>query len=83
MLENGGTLLLEKNPDQEGFIGPGHNGDIITDKAGDTWIIYHAFDKREPIRRVMLLDKLDWKDGWPVIVGAQPSFNLHDGPVFN
>ena len=83
LLENGGTLLLEKNPDKDGFIGPGHNGDIITDKAGQTWIMYHAFDKKEPIRRVMLLDKLNWENGWPVIVKSQPSFDEQNGPNFN
>ena len=83
LLENGGTLLLQKNPGEEGFIGPGHNGDIVTDKAGQTWMIYHAFDKKDPVRRVMLLDKISWVDGWPVIDGAQPSVGLHPGPVFD
>jgi len=82
LLENGGTLLLEKNPDLEGFIGPGHNGDLITDKAGLTWMVYHAFVRKEPVRRVMLLDKIDWIDGWPVIDKAQPTFKPHDCPVF-
>lgn len=82
LLENGGTLLLQKNAGEEGFIGPGHNGDIVTDKAGQTWMIYHAFDKKEPTRRVMLIDKINWKDGWPVIDGAQPSIQTQKGPVF-
>lgn len=82
LLENGGTLLLQKNPGQGGFIGPGHNGDFVTDKAGQTWMIYHAFDKKQPTQRVMLLDKIYWKEGWPVIDNAQPSFMPHDRPVF-
>jgi len=82
LMENGGTLLLEKNPDTDGFIGPGHNGDIITDKAGQTWIVYHAFDKKEPIRRVMLLDKVEWTDGWPVIEKNQQGIKPHERPVF-
>jgi len=82
LLENGGTLLLQKDPGQDGFIGPGHNGDIVTDKAGQTWMIYHAFDKKEPTRRVMLLDKIDWKEGWPVIENSEPTFTSHQGPVF-
>lgn len=84
LLENGGTLLLQKNSGEDGFIGPGHNGDIVTDKAGQTWIIYHAFEKNQPDRgRVMLLDKIEWKEGWPVIDKSQPSVKPHDGPVFN
>lgn len=82
LLENGGTLLLEKNPEPEGFIGPGHNGDLVTDKAGYTWMIYHAFDKKEPTRRVMLLDKVDWRENWPVIEKKEPSFEQQPGPVF-
>ncbi|WP_083934999.1 family 43 glycosylhydrolase [Segetibacter koreensis] len=82
LLENGGTLLLRKNPDKEGFVGPGHNGDLITDKAGQTWMIYHAFDKKQPNRRVMLLDKIEWKEGWPFINNSQPSIEPHPGPVF-
>jgi arabinan endo-1,5-alpha-L-arabinosidase len=82
LLENGGTLLLEKNPDRDGFIGPGHNGDLVTDKAGQTWMFYHAFDKKAPIRRVMLLDKIDWIDGWPVIEKNQPSYKPQNRPVF-
>ena len=82
LLENGGTLLLQKDPGEDGFIGPGHNGDIVTDKAGQTWMIYHAFDKKQPVRRVMLLDKIDWKDGWPVIENSEASFTPHERPVF-
>ncbi len=34
LLENGGTLLLQKNAGPTGFVGPGHNGDIVKDKSG-------------------------------------------------
>jgi arabinan endo-1,5-alpha-L-arabinosidase len=83
LLQNGGTLLLQKNEGAEGFIGPGHNGDLVTDKKGQTWMVYHAFDKQNPAKgRVMLLDKIDWVDGWPVMAGVQPSVNAQAGPVF-
>lgn len=82
LLENGGTLLLQKDTGEDGFIGPGHNGDIVTDKAGQTWMIYHAYNKKQPYRRLMLLDKINWVDGWPVIDESQPSTTLHKGPVF-
>lgn len=80
LLEDGGTLLLQKNEGAEGFIGPGHNGDIITDKSGVTWMLYHGFDKRDPVRRVMLLDRVDWVDGWPQMQGAQPTTGVQAGP---
>jgi arabinan endo-1,5-alpha-L-arabinosidase len=57
----------------ERWLAPGHNS-IITDKAGDTWIIYHAIDVNRPrqrqeddinSRRILLIDKIEWRDGWP------------------
>lgn len=83
LLNNGGTMLLKANTGEEGFLGPGHNGDIITDKNGDTWMLYHAFHKKNDKRgRVMLLDKIEWVDGWPVIKGAAPSVGPQPAPVF-
>ncbi|GAA0553036.1 family 43 glycosylhydrolase [Chitinophaga japonensis] len=83
LLENGGTLLLQGNPGNTGFAGPGHNGDIITDKAGQTWLVYHAYRKDDDKRgRVMLLDKISWENGWPVIRGAVPSLERQTAPVF-
>ncbi len=67
---------------QQGFVGPGHNGDIFTDDAGDTWMLYHAFDKDKGYKRMMLLDKIEWIDSWPYILNNQPSFTPHKGPVF-
>ena len=48
----------------------------MTDKAGETWIIYHAIDVNRPrqrqedevnSRRVLLMDRVEWRDGWPRI----------------
>ena len=73
------SIILEKN----GFwVAPGHNS-IISDGAGRDWIVYHAVDARHPrekatdeinTRRVMLIDRIAWRNGWPFIDG--PS----DGP---
>jgi arabinan endo-1,5-alpha-L-arabinosidase len=52
---------------------PGHNS-VVTDAHGDDWIVYHAVDVRRPrakptddvnTRRVMLIDRLVYVDGWP------------------
>jgi arabinan endo-1,5-alpha-L-arabinosidase len=57
------------------WIAPGHNS-VITDELGRDWILYHAVDERRPrakpgddvnTRRVMLIDRIEWKDGWPRI----------------
>jgi arabinan endo-1,5-alpha-L-arabinosidase len=51
---------------------------VITDASGQDWIVYHAVDVRRPrvkptdeinTRRVMLIDRIRWQNGWPVIDG--------------
>jgi arabinan endo-1,5-alpha-L-arabinosidase len=81
LLDNGGTMILQKNPGTEGFTGPGHNGDIIEDNRGQTWMVYHAFDKKQPTRRVMLLDQVRWVDGWPEIEQSVPGLQRQAGPA--
>jgi arabinan endo-1,5-alpha-L-arabinosidase len=64
------SLMLFKS---EHWLAPGHNS-IVTDAAGDVWIVYHAIDVKRPrqrqedeinSRRILLIDKVEWKDGWP------------------
>ena len=78
------SIVLEK---RGYWIAPGHNS-IVTDRAGNDWIVYHAVDTRHPreaasdevnTRRVMLIDRIVWKNGWPVIDG--PSATPEPGPV--
>jgi arabinan endo-1,5-alpha-L-arabinosidase len=56
---------------------PGHNS-VIADAAGTDWIVYHAVDTARPrekptdepnTRRILLIDRIGWHDGWPVIDG--------------
>lgn len=84
LLDGGGTLLLQADDGPDGFVGPGHNGDIEEDQQGQTWIFYHAFHKAGTGRggRVLLMDKVEWQDGWPVIKNAQPSFTPQKRPAF-
>lgn len=60
------------------WIAPGHNS-IATDESGQDWILYHAVDARRPrakatdevnTRRVMLVDRIEWRNGWPVVASA-------------
>jgi len=78
------SLMLFKS---ERWLAPGHNC-IVTDKAGDTWIIYHAIDVNRPrqtqedeinSRRILLIDKIEWKDGWPHV--GTPSDTPQKAPV--
>lgn len=73
------SILLHNNR----FTAPGHNS-IIQDDAGQDWIIYHAIDRtNERLGRIMLIDRIDWKNGWPVINNEQgPSYTLQKrGPI--
>jgi arabinan endo-1,5-alpha-L-arabinosidase len=66
------SLMLERN---DRWLAPGHNC-LVTDKKGDVWMIYHAIDVERPrqrqqdeinSRRVLMIDRIDWRDGWPWI----------------
>ncbi len=71
------------------WLAPGHNS-VVEDARGDHWILYHAVDTRRPrsrptdeinTRRVMLLDRLVWRDGWPRVEGDGPSTGSQSGPA--
>lgn len=79
-------LVLEANGR---WVAPGHNS-VTRDDAGTDWILYHGVDARRPrtkpgddvnTRRVMLLDRLEWIDGWPQIAGKSPTSTQQRGPV--
>jgi len=71
----GGTPVLFQNGNR--WVGVGHNT-VFPDAAGQWWTIYHGVDVNEPFfsardkltRRLALLDRIDWIDGWPVARGA-------------
>ncbi len=83
----GGTPVLNQNGNR--WVGAGHNA-VATDLAGQDWIVYHAIDRADPYlngteginERPMLLDRLDWVDGWPAVnAGRGPSDTPQRGPV--
>lgn len=62
---------------------PGHNS-VITDEAGNDWMVYHAIDTRQrylktgnpedqAVRRPMLIDRGDYRDGWMQVGDGTPS----------
>ena len=79
MLDNAYEVVIKRS---DRFIGPGHNSDIITDKAGDDWILYHAVDARDPRGRKPLLDKIIWIDDWPTVLNGRPSEAPQPAPLF-
>lgn len=75
--------LLEAN---DMWLGPGHNA-IVTDGAGDDWIVYHAIDPDHPfqpaidaVRRPMLIDRLTWNNGWPELAAGGPTSGPQPAP---
>ena len=83
----GGTTVITQNGNK--WIGPGHHA-FITDAAGQDHIVYHAIDRGTPWltdpfginRRPMLIDDIDWIDGWPrARAGAGPSDTPQPAPV--
>jgi len=81
-----GTLLLQGN---ETFAGPGHNARLIQDDNGADWLLYHGIDKSQGTvssgasRRMLMLDQIIWRDGWPEIDGGVPSTTPKKAPWFN
>ncbi|ADV42673.1 family 43 glycosylhydrolase [Bacteroides helcogenes] len=78
MLDNKHEVLIHKN---NAFVGTGHNSEIVEDNAGNDWFFYHAVSTKNPEGRVLMMDKIDWKDGWPSVEGASPSTES-EKPVF-
>lgn len=82
--ERGGVILAAR----DNWVAPGHNG-MAQNGRGDWWMLYHAVDARRPrtkpdadinTRRILLLDRLRWRDGWPYVAGRGPSAGPQTGP---
>jgi arabinan endo-1,5-alpha-L-arabinosidase len=78
------SVILEQNAR---WLAPGHNS-VLTDTAGQDWIVYHAIDPRHPFipgtrttRRAMLIDRLVYRDGWPRVPGGTPSIGPQTAPA--
>ncbi|MBN7814542.1 family 43 glycosylhydrolase [Algoriphagus pacificus] len=89
LLEEGsGKLVLTKNKEENGYVGPGHNSEIVTDAKGEDWFLYHAMDSKNAKlangvnRRVLMLDKIQWEEDWPTVKNQEPSTEQTEAPVF-
>lgn len=85
MKYNNYTVIIQGN---SRWAGPGHNSEIITDDEGQDWILYHSYDKKEIEEtgndrgRLVLMDKIEWVNDWPVVTGTVPSADERPAPVF-
>jgi arabinan endo-1,5-alpha-L-arabinosidase len=72
----GGTPVISMNGNR--WVGTGHNY-VFKDFDGQWWTVYHAVDRNDPYftgavgftKRPVLLDALDWVNGWPTVRGGQ------------
>jgi arabinan endo-1,5-alpha-L-arabinosidase len=68
------------------WVAPGHNS-VIQDASGADWIVYHA--RRQPAepggeispKRVLLIDRLVYKGGWPQAEPGAPSSEPRSAPA--
>ena len=78
MMDNQYDVLIRGNAM---FKGTGHNSEIVSDKEGNDWIIYHAFSVSNPKSRVLMLDRVQWLNDWPFVEGSTSSLEAIR-PVF-
>lgn len=81
-----GTVVLQGNSE---IVGSGHNSRIFSDKNGIDWILYHGIEPKFPVlnngvnRRVLCVDRVVWKNGWPMVNNGTPSTKNNLKPKFN
>ena len=81
------SAILERN---ERWIAPGHNS-VVRDAVGQDWVFYHAIDAKNrhlnneisgdrDVRRIMLMDRLIYRQGWPTVLTGSPSTSPQRAP---
>jgi arabinan endo-1,5-alpha-L-arabinosidase len=55
----------------DAFVAPGHVF-VLEDEGGATWLVYHAIPSEgDGEARVLMLDRLGWSQGWPVVENGE------------
>ncbi|MDQ3323835.1 MAG: glycoside hydrolase family 43 protein [Acidobacteriota bacterium] len=83
------SVILELNGE---WLAPGHNS-VIRDDAGRDWMFYHAINTKKrnvskdetiggdrDVRRVMLMNRLVYKNGWVYAEGGTPTLTSKKFP---
>ena len=79
LLDNHYNILLDKD---DSVLGPGHNAGLITDDAGNDYMLYHGFKASDPdAGRVVWLSRIVWTDGWPSVMMEKDSQKNETVPV--
>lgn len=84
--ERFGAAILERS---DAWYAPGHPA-VAHDDAGGDWLIYHAVDAHDATRsgrhagqgapRVLMMDRIEWGDGWPRLATGRPATTPQPGP---
>ena len=76
MRQGKAPALLSTAPGNELVFGPGHNGEIVTDKTGQDYMFYHCHYRSSAAMeetRTLFLQRLFWDDkGWPYFETGHP-----------
>lgn len=74
MAEGNATTILS-SVSGDALYGPGHNGQIITDRNNKTFMVYHSHysGASSTSQRYVCLQEILWdEDGWPYFLGGKP-----------
>ena len=81
-METEGQVVPTVIPNSE-FSCISNGSDIITDTNNDDWIIYHArTNLAGELSTVLMLDKIMWDNGWPVMSKLHASVAAQRQPRF-
>jgi arabinan endo-1,5-alpha-L-arabinosidase len=67
--KNGGSLVIQG--DNKQWYGAGHNSVYTFDNKD--YIVYHGYDAQDKGRSKLIIEELQWKDGWPAAPSQQPT----------
>lgn len=82
-MDTGGQQVVPTVIPNSEFSCIGNGSDIITDNNNDDWIIYHArTNLAGELSTVLMLDKIMWDNGWPVMSKLHASVAAQRQPRF-
>ncbi len=73
-MTDGNATVVLSGEGGDNFYGPGHNGEIFTDRSGQDYMFYHCHRRASgSASRFMMLQRLCWdEDGWPYFETGKP-----------
>jgi arabinan endo-1,5-alpha-L-arabinosidase len=63
LAKGGGTIIVQGD---DNYAGVGHQA--VVGYGGIDYLVYHGYDKKDNGRSKLVIKKIDWQKGWPVVV---------------